>query len=95
VIVRTFAGTGMKREDLQLWQAEQLKNTVAPMQTYLHKLRCRMDTVGFAHTDPFYALVATAENAMHALFNELHFLVCDLRKRSSDHPQMKGRPPKR
>ena len=80
----------MDRASLELWQAERLRDAVTPMHGYLNKLRRRMEKVGFPHADPLFQFVVAAENAVHSLWVNLHYLTCDRRKGIGDVPSGPG-----
>ena len=66
----------MHSGDLQPWQAEKIKNSLAPHLGYLHRLQRRMEQVGFPPTDPLYQLVSRAYDATHQVSVEIHNLSC-------------------
>jgi hypothetical protein len=55
-------------------QAEALVQRIRPMLCFLHACRKRLDTRGFDPKSTFYALVAKAYDAVHALHVELHYM---------------------
>jgi hypothetical protein len=57
-------------------QAETIKDRIAPMLAYLHRLRDRMDERGFLPTDPVYVSVAAALDSVHDLWVKTHYLSC-------------------
>jgi hypothetical protein len=62
---------------LKQWQIANLQKSVAPMLTYLHKLRDRMQRASFLPQDPLYQVVEKAYDAVQALTVKLHYLGCD------------------
>jgi hypothetical protein len=66
----------MDRDCLQRWQAERLRDAVAPMRSYLRRLRERMDKTGFPSGDPLYQAACDAHDALQALWVNLHYLSC-------------------
>jgi hypothetical protein len=58
-------------------QARQLCDALYPHYNHLFRLRRRMEQLGFTHSDPLYAAVCKAYNAMHELSVEIHYLSCD------------------
>jgi hypothetical protein len=67
----------MDSNKLQRWQIAKLQKSITPMVSYLHKLRERMQRVGFLPQDPLYVVVDTAYDAVQALAVKLHYLGCD------------------
>jgi hypothetical protein len=63
-------------DDLTREQARALKNKLQPMLGYLGRLKDRMRRRGFLQDDPLLAAVCRAEDAMHALTVEVHYLAC-------------------
>jgi hypothetical protein len=57
-------------------QAEALRNALQPRLAYLVALRERMERVGFNRADKLYQLVRAAENALHSVYVEVHYLSC-------------------
>jgi hypothetical protein len=76
----------MQCEDLTREQARALKNKLQPMLGYLGRLKERMRRKGFVESDRLLTAVCRAEDAMHALSVEVHYLSCgDSVGRSSGH----------
>ena len=67
----------MQSNDLTSEQARALKNKLHPMLGYLGRLKRRMVRRGFLNDDRLLAAVVRAEDAMHALHVEVHYLGCD------------------
>lgn len=67
----------MRCEDLTREQASALKNKLRPMLLYLSKLKRRMNYRGFLQDDPLMRAVCRAEDAIHALSVEVHYLSCE------------------
>ena len=61
----------MKASDLTTEQAKAIKDRIAPMLAYLHRLKARMDERDFLPNDPLYILVANARESLHSLSVEL------------------------
>jgi hypothetical protein len=79
----------MQADDLTREQAAALKNKLRPMLNYLGRLKRRMVQRGFLSGDPLLEAVVQAENAVHALHVQTHYLSCGdvvgrVRKSSSD-----------
>jgi hypothetical protein len=55
-------------------QAEALVQRIRPMLCFLHACRKRLDTRRFDPKSTFYAAVAKAYDAVHALHVELHYM---------------------
>jgi hypothetical protein len=66
----------MRSDDLTRDQARALKNKLQPMLGYLNRRKRRMDRKGFPPDDPLLAAACRAEDAMHALHVEVHYLAC-------------------
>ena len=66
----------MRAEDLSREQARALKNKLQPMLSYLGRLKDRMRRRGFVGDDRLLAAVCRAEDAMHALSVEVHYIAC-------------------
>jgi hypothetical protein len=66
----------MRSDDLTRDQARALKNKLQPMLGYLNRLKKRMVSKGFPPDDPLLAAVCHAENAVHELCVEVHYLAC-------------------
>src|SRR5205814_7143795 len=66
----------MRAEELTRDQARALKNKLRPMLNYLGRLKERMRRRGFVADDRLLAAVCRAEDAMHALSVEVHYLSC-------------------
>jgi hypothetical protein len=67
----------MRSTDLTREQARALKAKLHPMLGYLARLKRRMVRRGFLNDDPLLAAVVRAEDVMHALHVETHYLSCD------------------
>lgn len=67
----------MDSQHVQRWQAEQLLESLRPALQYLHRLKGRMEKVGFVPGDPLYDRVVKAHQEMQALFTEVHYLTCE------------------
>ena len=66
----------MQADDLTREQARALKNKLQPMLSYLGRLKDRMRRKGFVADDRLLAAVCRAEDSVHALSVEVHYLVC-------------------
>jgi hypothetical protein len=66
----------MNSDDLTPTQARALKNKLQPMLGYLNRLKHRMRKRGFLNDDPLLAAVCRAEEAMHELHVQIHYLAC-------------------
>jgi hypothetical protein len=66
----------MRSHDLTKAQARTLKNKLAPMLGYLNRLKRRMIRRGFPPDDRLLMAVRAAEDSMHALQVEAHYLTC-------------------
>jgi hypothetical protein len=66
----------MKSDDLTPDQARALKNKLQPMLGYLNRLKHRMRQRGFLNDDPLLSAVCRAEDAMHELHVQIHYLTC-------------------
>jgi hypothetical protein len=66
----------MQADDLTREQAAALKNKLHPMLGYLSRLKRRMVQRGFLSDDPLLDAVVQAENAVHALHVQTHYLSC-------------------
>jgi len=66
----------MQGEDLTRDQARALKNKLQPMLSYFGRLKERMRRRGFLADDRLLAAVCRAEDAIHALSVEVHYLAC-------------------
>lgn len=66
----------MRCDDLTREQARALKNKLQPMLGYLSRLKDRMRRKGFMVDDRLLSAVCRAEDAMHALSVEVHYLAC-------------------
>jgi hypothetical protein len=62
----------MKASDLTKEQAEAIKDRIAPMLAYLHRLKAR----DFLPNDALYVLVAGARESLHSLWVETHYSEC-------------------
>jgi hypothetical protein len=67
----------MCSDDLTPEQARALKNKLQPMLGYLNRLKHRMRRRGFPPDDPLVAAVCHAEDAVHQLHVQMHYIVCD------------------
>jgi hypothetical protein len=77
----------MNRGDATNDQAKRLSRGLYPVQNYLYRLRRRMDQVGFPLTDPMFALVDAAYDAVHRLRIYVHYMTCD---GVGEHPRRAG-----
>jgi hypothetical protein len=66
----------MQSTDLTREQARALKNKLQPMLGYLNRLKKRMHRKGFPSDDRLLVAVCRAEDAIHALHVETHYLSC-------------------
>jgi hypothetical protein len=66
----------MQSNDLTREQARALKNKIQPMLGYMGRLKKRMARRGFLSQDPLLTKVCRAEDALHALHVEPHYLSC-------------------
>jgi len=66
----------MRADDLTQEQARALKNKLQPMLRYIGRLKERMRRRGFVADDRLLAAVCRAEDAIHALSVEVHYLAC-------------------
>jgi hypothetical protein len=57
-------------------QADALRDAIQPRLAFFVALRERMERRGCARTDKLYQLVRAAENALHAVYVEVHYLSC-------------------
>jgi hypothetical protein len=60
--------SSMKASDLTTEQAKAIKDRIAPMLAYLHRLKAWID---FLPNDPLYVLVTEARESLHSLWVEL------------------------
>jgi hypothetical protein len=67
--------------DLTAEQLDKLSAAIGPHLGYLHKLRERMDKIGFVPDDKLRKLVEAAYNAMHSLRVEIHYMAVDAERR--------------
>jgi hypothetical protein len=67
----------MNRSDVTKEQAKKLSRGLYPVQNYLYRLRRRMEQVGFPPTDPLYALVDAAYDAVQRPRIHVHYMTCD------------------
>jgi hypothetical protein len=76
----------MRSDDLTREQARALKNKLQPMLGYLNRLKKRMQRKGFPTDDRLLISACRAEDAMHALAVEVHYLTCSdsVGRRKSD-----------
>jgi hypothetical protein len=65
----------MDGQSLKRWQLERIQRALQPSMNYLHRLRKRMDHVGFVPDDRLYRHVSEAYDRMYALLVELHYLI--------------------
>jgi hypothetical protein len=66
----------MRSYDLSRDPTLALKNKLQPMLGYLNRLKHRMIRKGFPPDDPLLTAARRAEDAMHALQVETHYLAC-------------------
>ena len=66
----------MQCDDLTDEQARALKNKLQPMLGYLNRLKQRLRRRGFRPDDRLLTAVCRAEDAVHALHVEVHYLAC-------------------
>ena len=66
----------MQCDDLTPDQARALKNKLQPMLGYLNRLKHRMRRRGFLANDRLLAAATRAEDALHSLHVEVHYLTC-------------------
>jgi hypothetical protein len=66
----------MRCDDLTAAQARALKNQLQPLLSYLNRLKHRMRRRGFPSNDRLLTAVCRAEEAVHALHVEIHYLGC-------------------
>ena len=66
----------MDARTIETWQAAHVRKALFPLFNYLFRLRRRMEKV-FPPSDKLLALVNKAYDAMHTLYNELHYLSCE------------------
>jgi hypothetical protein len=66
----------MDSSNLATWQAKALHAALRPALGFLHRLRERMEKRGFPLNDKLLRLTATAYDALHSLFVELHYMSC-------------------
>lgn len=66
----------MRCDDQTREQGRALKNKLRPMLRYLARLKRRMTYRGFPPDDPLLIAVGRAENAMHELSVDVHYLSC-------------------
>jgi hypothetical protein len=66
----------MQCDDLTPEQARALKNKLQPMLGYLNRLKQRMRRRGFQADDRLLSAVCRAEDSVHALHVEVHYLAC-------------------
>jgi hypothetical protein len=64
----------MDSTDLTPQQCQQINDRLAPIQRYLHALHERVRQNAFPPQDKVRQLVEQADNAVHALRVELHYL---------------------
>jgi hypothetical protein len=64
-------------ERIKRAHAEKVHQYLGPTVGYLHRLRERMEKVGFVPSDRLYERVTEAYNAMHALSMHLHYISCE------------------
>jgi hypothetical protein len=69
-----FSGAAGMWAKLTQAQAAAFVQRVRPMLRFLHACRKRLDTRGFDPKSTFYAAVAKAYDAVHALHVELHYM---------------------
>jgi hypothetical protein len=61
---------------MKRWQAKKILDVLSPTRGYLHRLKCRMEKVGFLPGDPLFRCVEP-DNAMIELCMALHYMTCD------------------
>jgi hypothetical protein len=66
----------MNSEDIKTWQAKKVNEKIGPTLGYLTRLKARLDKRGFKSSDPFYQIVAKAQDALQHLVTETHYLSC-------------------
>lgn len=66
----------MDEKTIEPWQAARVYSSVYPLINYLYRLQERMVKAGFPPDDKLLSLVSKAYDAMHRLYNELHYLAC-------------------
>jgi hypothetical protein len=66
----------MRSDDLTRDQARALKNKLQPMLGYLNRLKKRMQRRGFPPDDRLLIAACRAEEALHALSVEVHYVAC-------------------
>jgi hypothetical protein len=66
----------MQCDDLTAAQARALKNKLQPMLGYINRLKQRMRRRGFPPDDRLLMAVCRAEDALHSLHVEIHYLAC-------------------
>jgi hypothetical protein len=67
----------MDSDQLESWQIEKIKERVRECLHYLHRLKRRMEQSGFHPHDPLLLKVVAAEEAVHTLFVECHYMSCE------------------
>jgi hypothetical protein len=67
----------MNSKSMKRWQARKVLQVLSPMRGYLHRLKTRMEKVGFLPGDPLFRCVERADNAMLELCMTLHYMTCD------------------
>ena len=77
----------MQAEDLTREQARAIKNKLQPMLSYLGRLKDRMRRKGFVADDRLLAAVCRAEDSVHALSVEVHYLTCGDRVGRARNPE--------
>jgi hypothetical protein len=66
----------MTRRDVTSEQAGRISKALYPATNYLARLRRRMESRGFPHTDPLYLLVRAAHEAVNRLRLDTHYIAC-------------------
>ena len=61
-------------KEVETWQAKKVKKPIGEQFRYLHRLKTRLEKVGFLVTDPLDQNVKKAYDAVHPLHVELHYL---------------------
>jgi hypothetical protein len=67
----------MDSKSMKRWQAKKILDVLRPTRGYLHRLKCRMEKVGFVKGDPLLKCVERADTAMLELCMTLHYMTCD------------------
>src|SRR5687768_4256888 len=67
----------MRRDDINAEQEAAIEFAIFPPTVYLHRLKERMERLGFPANDPLYLRVVAANDAMHALGRHAQGARCD------------------